>query len=138
MTPADYTTLVQQLYPKSSYYPINTLFGVNFEQRILLGNTKSHFAFQEIFLIGGLEQSVALPEGAFLIGYRDYSGFEIGVGPLVSLAGIGVVAAIGWTLSFQGVFIPIDISVSLPSATRPASLALTTGFNFEIRRSSMR
>lgn len=136
MTPSDYSTFVQKLYPPNNYFPANTLFGVNFEQRILLGHTRSHFAFQEIVLIGGLEQSIAMPTGAFLIGYRDFSGFEMGVGPIVNMAGVGVVAALGWTLSFQGVFIPIDVSVTLPSGARAASLGLTTGFNFEVRRSS--
>ncbi len=131
-TPDNFTASLRTLYPTGSYVPAFTLFGVIAEQRILLGETKSHFAFQEVLLLGGLEQAVALPEAAFLIGYRDASGFEFGLGPIASLAGIGVVTAIGWTLSFRGVYVPIDVSVILPNATRPASVALTTGFNFRV------
>ena len=133
-TPEDFTDRVTELFPGAEYFPIYTLFGVNIEQRILLGNTSSHFAFQEMVLVGGLEQSMALPIGALLIGYRDASGFEFGMGPLINFAGVGVVFAIGWTISIQGVYVPIDISITLPNRERPAGISLTTGFNFKVRR----
>jgi hypothetical protein len=133
-TPEDFTSSVHSLYPNGTYYPILTLFGITVEQRILLGQTKSHFAFQEVVLVGGLEQGVALPEGAFLIGYRDYSGFEFGIGPILHLRGVGVVAAAGYTLSFRGMYVPMDLSVIIPGVNRPASFAFTTGFNFQINR----
>ena len=125
--------MVETLYPPGSYVPVTSLFGVIAEQRILLGDTDSHFAFQEVVMIGGLEQSIALPTASFLIGYRDSSGFEVGFGPNVTLAGIGVVVAAGYTISYRGVFVPIDLSCVLPNAQRPASVALTTGFNFITR-----
>jgi len=133
-TPENFTSSVHSVYPSGSYFPAVTLFGITVEQRILLGQTKSHFAFQEVVLLGGLEQGIALPEGALLIGYRDYSGFEIGIGPILQLAGIGVVAAAGFTFSFQGMYVPVDVSFIIPNAGRKASIALTTGFNFQISR----
>jgi hypothetical protein len=133
-TPEEFTSSVHSLYPNGTYYPILTLFGITVEQRILLGQTKSHFAFQEVVLVGGLEQGVALPEGAFLIGYRDYSGFEFGIGPILHLRGVGVVAAAGYTLSFRGMYVPMDFSVIIPGVNRPASFAFTTGFNFQVNR----
>lgn len=132
--PEEFSASVAALYPAGSYFPAVSLFGITVEQRILLGRTRSHFAFQEVVLIGGLEQGIALPEGAILIGYRDYSGFEIGAGPILHLAGVGVVAAAGFTFAFNGMFIPVDVSVIIPSMDRPASVALTTGFNFQISR----
>jgi len=133
-SPEDFSETVSKLFPGTDYFPVYTLFGINFEQRILLGETNSHFAFQELVLVGGLEQSVALPVAAFLIGYRAGKGFEFGIGPLANLAGVGVVAAIGWTLSFRGVFVPIDLSVILPNRERPVGISFTTGFNFKVRR----
>jgi hypothetical protein len=133
-TPEDFTSSVKSLYPSGSYFPAVTLFGVTVEQRILLGETKSHFAFQEVVLIGGLEQGIALPEGALLIGYRDFSGFEFGIGPILHLRGVGVVVAAGYTISFRGMFVPVDLSVIIPSADRRASIGITTGFNFQISR----
>lgn len=133
-TPENFTTGVSTLYPGGSYFPAVTVFGVTIEERILLGQTRSHFAFQEVVLIGGLEQGIALPEAAVLIGYRDYSGFEFGIGPILHLGGISVVAALGWTFSYQGVYVPVDISLIIPNTDRPASISFTTGFNFQVRR----
>jgi len=132
-TPADFSVTVMELFPVGTYFPVNSLFGIICEQRILLGQTDSHFAFQEVVLVAGLEQSIALPTASLLIGYRDASGFEIGFGPSVTLSGIGVVVAIGYTLGFSGVYVPIDVSCVLPNAQQPASFALTTGFNFITR-----
>ncbi|MGA2762252.1 MAG: hypothetical protein ABSG17_02700 [Spirochaetia bacterium] len=132
-TPESFTSSVNAFYP-GNYVPAVTLFGVTLEQRILLGQTRSHFAFQEVLLIGGLEQGVALPEGAFLIGYRDYSGFEFGIGPILHVGGISVIAALGWTFSFSGAYVPVDVSLVIPNAERPASISITTGFNFQVSR----
>jgi hypothetical protein len=131
--PDGFKSSISSLY-SGDYVPVISLFGITVEQRILLGQTKSHFAFQEVALVGGLEQGIALPEGAFLIGYRDYSGFEIGAGPILHLGGVGVVVAIGYTISFKGMFVPVDLSLIIPNTGRPASIGLTTGFNFQISR----
>ena len=131
--PDGFNSSVSKLY-SGEYLPVVSLFGITVEERILLGQTKSHFAFQEILLVGGLEQGIALPEGGLLIGYRDYSGFELGAGPILHLGGIGVVAAIGFTFNFKGMYVPMDLSLIIPSAKKPASIAFTSGFNFQISR----
>jgi hypothetical protein len=132
--PDGFKSSVNSLYP-GDFVPVVSLFGITVEQRILLGQTRSHFAFQEIVLVGGLEQGIALPEGAFLIGYRDNSGFEVGAGPILHLGGVGVVVAIGYTISFRGMYVPVDLSLIIPNTGRPASIGFTTGFNFQISRS---
>jgi hypothetical protein len=130
-TPAEFTEKVNQTF-EGSYFPVVSLFGLILEQRILLGETNSHFAFQEMVLVGGLEQSIALLSGVLLIGYRAASGFEFGIGPSLSISGIGVIIAVGWTFSYSGVNVPIDLGVTLPNASRPMSISLTTGFNFKL------
>lgn len=127
---SDFTQRVNHLFPGNSYEPITSIFGVSFEQRILLGETNSHFAFQEVVTIHGLEQSIALPLAAVLIGYRDTVGLEFGVGPTISFSGIGVMLALGWTFETRGVFLPVDVSVVLPNPSTPVTVGLTTGFNF--------
>ena len=135
----DFTDRVNDLgcFPESDYIPVMSLFGISLEQRILLGGTRSHFAFQEVLVVNGLEQSIALPSASFLVGYRDWRGPEFGVGPNVSPhkdgATIGVIVAAGYTFSKRGVFVPVDLSVILPNARRPPSVAVTTGFNFIVR-----
>lgn len=114
----------------TSFSAINSLFAVNLEQRIRLGESSGHFAIQGVVSAGGLEQSVFIPSAALLLGYRDQSGFELGVGPFVSLAGFSVMAALGWTFDLGGVYVPLDISVVLPNSKSATTIALTTGFNF--------
>ena len=120
------------------YIPVNSSFGISFEQRIVLGETNNHFAFQEIISINGLEQALALPVLAALLGYRDESGFEAGIGPLLSLSGIQIALAVGWTFKYQGINIPIDISYTIPNNKARSSVAITTGFNFITQRSKVR
>ncbi len=125
----DFTQMVNESF-EGEFIPVYTLFGAILEQRILLGETQSHFAIQEMVLVGGLEQSIAIPIAALMIGYRGSSGFEFGVGPIASLTGIGVICAVGWTFSYRGVFVPVDLHIVLPNQSKPAVLGITTGFNF--------
>ena len=118
---------------KGNYVPLMSVFGVAAEQRLLLGETTSHFAAQELLLLSGMEQSLALLSGSLLMGYRDATGFEAGFGPTMSPTGMGVVIAAGWTFTYRGVYVPVDLSFVLPNKQRPANIALTTGFNFVIR-----
>lgn len=138
MTPEDFSNYLRRSLPwfTGNYIPVNTLFGVTMEQRILLGETKSHFALREVLSVAGLEQSIVIPSLSILIGYRSYSGFEIGVGPRASLSGAGVVAAIGWAFHLSGAEVPLDISWVLPGGTKKSmgTVGLTTGFNLQLRR----
>jgi hypothetical protein len=134
MSKEEFTKQLNDSDVKGTYYPGNTVFGVNFEQRVLLGETNSHFAFQEIITINGLEQSLFLPVVAGLVAYRGGKGFEFGVGPLFSVVGIQVVGAIGWTITTNGVNIPIDFSYAFPNIKAKGSISLTTGFNFLINK----
>lgn len=75
--PADFTSRVNALYSTGSYFPVVTLFGFNIEQRILLGNTKSHFAFQEIILIGGWSKASRCPRPPFWSGTGIFPGSSL-------------------------------------------------------------
>ena len=52
--PEKFTSGVSSLY-SGNFVPVVSLFGITVEQRLLLGQTKSHFAFQEVVLVGGLD-----------------------------------------------------------------------------------
>jgi len=136
---------VQNIFPdpERSYFPLFTQFGVHLEQRIRLGTTDHHFAFQEVLLIGGLEQGIAIPSFSLIIGFRFAFGLEFGLGPNIYLSaqneGLGypsltpsftVVYAIGYTFSFQGIHIPIDIAIVPTPADGHIRLSFLTGFNF--------
>lgn len=137
----DFNDEVQEIFPDASreYIPIFTQFGLNLEQRIRLGNTQSHFAFQEVLLVGGLDQGILLPSLTVLVGFRSRAGLEFGMGPNVSLkrdagelgVGLAVAFSAGWTFTFSNVFVPVDLAfVPSPTGSR---LSLLTGFNFEKR-----
>lgn len=130
MSDKEFTEQVNRIFPGGNYSPLQTVFGVNFEQRILLGTTRNQFAFQENLYITGLEQSLFIPSASFLIGYRDSSGFEFGFGPILSINGVSVLGGVGYTFRFSGIYIPVDLSARIPSTKNPPVFSLTTGFNF--------
>ena len=138
----DYDTAVQAVFPDDDrqYNPLVTQFGLNLEQRIRLGGTRSHFAFQEILLVGGIDQNMVLPSLSTLIGFRSHAGLELGLGPNFSIAlkdaqatlAMSVVFAAGWTFSFDDVHVPVNIAiVPTPSDGKPR-LTVLTGFNFDV------
>ncbi len=142
VTSEAFTAGVQEALPFASsddvYYPYYSIFGFNAEYRVLLGQSRDHFAIQGLAFLFGIEQSLFLPAGALLLGYRNHSGFEFGVGPIFNIAGIGVIAAVGFTFSVGGVNIPIDVSYQIPNNNISGALAITTGFNFTVDRSTLR
>lgn len=146
--PAAFNADMQAIFPNPglSYFPVVSQFGINWEQRIKLGNTNHQLAIQEVLLLGGLEQNMFIPGLAVLIGFRADFGLEIGVGPIMNIAApnfsyplfmlaypqimFTIVAAVGYTISIDGISIPIDIAVvPIPSDGRPR-ITLLTGFNF--------
>ncbi|MBA7633384.1 hypothetical protein ES703_40950 [subsurface metagenome] len=141
--PDDFNDSVQEVFPDKNrkYFPVFTQFGINLEQRIRLGGTRSHFAFQEVLLIGGLDQNIVLPALNLLIGFRSHAGLEFGLGPNITMSRategpgvtVSVVYAVGWTFAFKNVFVPVDLCiVPTPSDGHPR-LTLLTGFNFEVK-----
>lgn len=139
---AEFNDALQQIFPnpERGYFPLITQFGINLEQRIRLGDTKSHFAFQELLLIGGLDQSIVIPNLIVMIGFRSHTGLEFGLGPYMAMSkseiGIefSVVYAIGWTFSFKGVYVPVDLAIVPTPADGFPRISLLTGFNFDIVR----
>ena len=135
----DFNASLQNAFPRdSAYFPLITQFGLNLEQRIRLGDTESHFAFQEVIVVGGLDQGIVLPSFSCLIGFRSKAGLEFGLGPNVTLSrspeGLGVavsvIYALGWTFSIQDVHIPVDIAIVPTPVDGCPRISLLTGFNF--------
>ena len=119
-------------YNGESYFPFTSQFGISIEQRIPLGTTKSHFAFQEVITVGGIDQSIALPTAAVLVGWRADFGLECGIGPMWSLSGFGVIYAAGWTFSYHGVYVPVNVVFVPDFSSGNHSVSIYTGFNFTI------
>ena len=139
-TTANFNSLIQEYFPapERSYLPIMSQFGVNFEQRVQLGLTDSHFAFEEVIMLTGLDQSVFIPSVSLLIGFRSKAGLEFGLGPSFSVTysdsglniPVTVVYAVGWTISFSDVYIPINLVILPTPADGFPRFGILTGFNF--------
>ena len=137
----DFNSSVQDLFPGDrKYFPLFSQIGISSEQLIRLGKTRNHFAFQELILVGGLEQNIALPDVSVLLGFKTHFGLELGLGPDVGIRSSGgelrfslaLALAVGWTLRFKGISVPITfIAVPTPADVMPR-FSLLTGFNFEV------
>jgi hypothetical protein len=120
------------MFNRASYVPFVSEFGFSLEQRVLLGTTKSHFVFEEIALVGGLDQSLAIPTFSLMLGYRSDFGLELGLGPIWSLSGLAVVYSLGWTFEFSDVYVPINIAFIPDFNKGQHTISFFTGFNFNI------
>jgi hypothetical protein len=85
-----------------------------------------------VFLLGGLEQGVALPSASWMVGLRSPSGVEFGIGPNITPAGVALAVAGGVTFRSGSLNVPITFAV-VPSKDG-MRVSMLTGFNFRGRR----
>ena len=110
--------------------PFISLFGWQIEHQFETGRTDIPVPMTElIFLAGGMEQGVFLPSASWIIGLRKHDGWEAGIGPTLTGAGIQLAAAVGITRSFGAINVPVNFAVA--PGRRGAALSLTTGFNLK-------
>ena len=79
-----------------------------------------------VFLAGGLEKGVFLPSLTWLVGARGRSGNEVGFGPNVSLAGVGLAVAAGVSVKSGGMNFPMNIAAA--SSKGGIRVSFLTGF----------
>jgi hypothetical protein len=103
-----------------------TQFGWQFEREIHVSPDGPRVLNEWVFLAGGLESGVFLPSLTWLIGARDRTGNEVGVGPNVSVAGVGLAAAAGVTVHDGGVNFPMNVAVA--KSKTGARVSFLTGF----------
>ena len=108
--------------------PVMSLFGWQFERQFPTGNASTPMPVTElVVLAGAVEQGALLPSVSWLVGMRKPNGWEAGIGPTVTGAGVQLVAAVGVTHKMGDVYLPIHFAVG--PGRRGASLSVTTGFN---------
>jgi uncharacterized membrane protein YkgB len=107
--------------------PFITQFGWQVESRFFTLPNGVSGLVEAIGLIGGLEQNTILPSASVLIGIRSAKGFEIGVGPNLSVGGAAIVIAGGATIQSNYINFPINFAV-VPS-TEGVRFSLLFGFN---------
>ena len=57
----EYNQSLSPFFPGGTYVPVNSVFAASLEQRFKLGETEHHLGIQEVFSVGGMEQSLFIP-----------------------------------------------------------------------------
>jgi len=107
-------------------------FGWQFERQFFSTHSGLTAVTEWVGLIGGLEQSVAIPSLTWLVGLRTGSGAEFGIGPNITPAGAGLAVAAGFTVRAGVVNVPFNVAY-VPSKAGPR-VSVLTGFNLRGRR----
>jgi len=110
--------------------PYVSQFGWQLERQFFTRSSGVTFVSEWIGLIGGLDQSVALPSLSWIVGVRTRDGAEFGIGPNITPAGTALVLATGMTFRTGAVNVPLNVAV-VPSK---AGIRVTVLTGFSLRR----
>ena len=88
-----------------------TLYGWQWESRFADGGGNITGIVEWIVLVGGMERGKFLPSASSIIGARTDKGLEFGIGPNLSLAGIGMVFGVGYNFKSGRLNLPVNISI---------------------------
>jgi hypothetical protein len=86
-------------------------FGWQFERQFYSKQSGVTALNEWVFLVGGLDQSVAIPSLSWLVGLRTMEGAEVGVGPNVTPAGVALAVAAGVTFRAGVLNVPMNFAV---------------------------
>jgi hypothetical protein len=106
-------------------------FGWQFERQFFARGGPVTMVTEWVALVGGLEQSVALPSLSWMVGVRTHDGAEFGIGPNITPAGTALVLATGMTFRASAINVPVNVAV-VPSRVG-TRVTLLTGFSLRQR-----
>jgi hypothetical protein len=86
-----------------------TQYGWQWESRFADGGGDVVGIVEWIALVGGMEQGLFLPSISSVIGARTSNGLEFGVGPNLSLSGVGMLFAVGHNFKSGSLNIPVNL-----------------------------
>ena len=87
-----------------------TQYGWQWESRFADGGGEIVGIVEWIVLIAGMEQGKFLPSATSIIGARTNKGLEFGVGPNLSLSGVGMVFGVGYNFKSGNLNLPVNIA----------------------------
>ncbi len=87
-------------------------FGWQLEYAVTPSTGGSSFVLEGIILIGGVEQGFFLPSATGIVGLRFEDGWELGLGPNLSVTGSAITLAIGKTFDYKGIKIPLNFALT--------------------------
>ena len=108
-------------------HPYISQFGWQLEKQFFTRDNGVTMVTEWVGLIGGLDQSVAIPSLSWLVGVRTHDGAEFGIGPNITPAGTAIVLATGMTFRSGIMNIPVNIA-AVPSRNG-TRVTLLTGFS---------
>ena len=106
-------------------------FGWQFEKQFYSNGDGLTILNEWVGLLGGLEQSLAIPSLSWLVGFRTKEGAEFGLGPNLTPSGVALAVAGGVTFRAGAVNIPLNVAV-VPSRAG-VRVSMLTGFSFRTR-----
>ena len=86
-----------------------TQYGWQWESRFADGGGEIVGIVEWIVLVAGMEQGKFLPSATSIIGARTNKGLEFGVGPNLSLSGVGMVFGIGYNFKSGKLNLPVNL-----------------------------
>ena len=86
-----------------------TPYGWHWESRCADGGGDVVGIVEWIALVGGMEQGLFLPSISSVIGARTSTGLEFGVGPNLSLSGVGMLFAVGHNFKSGSLNMPVNL-----------------------------
>jgi len=87
-----------------------TQYGWQWESRFADGGGDVVGIVEWIVLVAGMEQGMFLPSATSVIGARTSKGLEFGVGPNLSLSGIGMVFGVGYNFKSGNLNLPVNLA----------------------------
>lgn len=111
--------------------PYISQFGWQFEKQFYTQDSGVTMVTEWVALVGGLEQSVALPSVSWMVGVRTRDGAEFGIGPNVTPAGTALVLATGMTFRAGALNVPLNVAV-VPSKSG-TRVSVLSGFSLRHR-----
>jgi len=93
------------------YGAVMSQYGWQWESRFAEGGGSVTGIVEWIALVGGMEQGLFLPSISSIIGARTTNGLEFGVGPNLSLSGIGMVFGVGYNFKSGDLNLPVNLVI---------------------------
>ena len=106
-------------------------FGWQFEKRFFALESGTTALTEWILLVGGVDQGLFIPSVSWIIGLRSGNGFELGVGPNLSISGSSLVYAAGITIQSEEINFPVNFAIA-PSE-HGTRYTILVGFNVRKR-----
>jgi len=107
-------------------------FGWQIEKQFFSTSSDITAVTELVGLLGGLEESLAIPSLTWLVGVRTRHGTEFGVGPNVTPAGAALAIAGGVTFRYGVLNVPINVAY-VPAKAGPR-VTILSGFSLRGRR----